>query len=135
MAQKAQTIAQALASAVIARANCIQSDNTEWRDRWERRIQSLVRDHMPSGSGIDTGTTIDLDRSSAEALRFTFSFHHMNENGYYDGWTDHVLIVRPDWSGVALKITGRDRNDTKGYLYQTYDYALSLPAPELTAED
>jgi hypothetical protein len=46
-------------------------------------------------------------------------------DGYYDGWTDHTVKVYPDWSGVRLNITGRNRNDIKDYLYETWDYALS----------
>lgn len=130
---KTQTLAQAIASAVVARANCQVSGNTEWFDRWTARIDQLIRNHMPSGSGIDSGTKIDLGRSNGNALRFSFGFHHMDENGYYDGWTQHELVVKPAFDGLSLHITGPDRNQIKEYLYQVYDAALNEPAPELNA--
>jgi hypothetical protein len=128
-----QTLAQAIASAVTARANCRASGNKEWLERWTDRIESLVRDHMPSGSGIDCGTKIDLERSNEHALRFSFSFHHMDEHGYYNGWTEHQLVVKPAFQGLSLHITGPDRNQVKEYLYEVYSQALSETAPELTA--
>jgi len=48
----------------------------------------------------------------------------MNENGYYDGWTSHTVTVTPGWNGPELRITGRDRNQIKDYLYDTFHYAL-----------
>jgi hypothetical protein len=80
---------------------------------------------LPSGSGIDSGTKIDLDKSHAEKIIFYFGFHHMDENGFYDGWTEHTLVVTPSFTGINLRIGGRDRNQIKEYLYDTYDYALT----------
>jgi hypothetical protein len=49
----------------------------------------------------------------------------MNDNGMYDGWTTHQVIVTPSLAfGFTLKITGRDRNQIKDYLSETYHYAL-----------
>lgn len=129
-----QTIAQAIANAISARKNCWESNNKEWFARWNDRALMLVRDYLPSGSGIDCGTALDLDKSSDNALRFTFSFHHMDENGFYCGWTEHKLIVKPSFSGVSLHITGPDRNEIKEYLYQIYECALSQEAPNLIAQ-
>lgn len=43
----------------------------------------------------------------------------------YDGWTDHTVIVTPSLrSGFDIRITGRDRNQTKEYLYEVFDSAL-----------
>ena len=50
----------------------------------------------------------------------SFGFHHMDENGMYDGWTNHDLIIRPDFDGFKIKITGRDRNCVKDYLYELF---------------
>lgn len=114
-----------LASLLSARKNCERTGNTEWFDRHTGSIESLVRKYMPSGSGIDNGTVLDLDASTPNRLVFTFGFHHMNENGYYDGWTHHTCVVTPDLaSGYDLRITGRDRNGIKDYLGETFGYAL-----------
>lgn len=89
------------------------------------RICDLV---MPHGSGIDGNhAKLDFDRSKPNRLVFApFDFHHMNDGGYYDGWSEHELIVSASLAhGYELKITGRDRNDVKEYLYQTIDYAIT----------
>lgn len=116
---------QAIASLVSARLNCIKSGNVEWKSRHHDAIEQLV-EFLPSGSGIDNGTKIDLDASTPEKLVFTFGFHHMNDAGMYDGWTEHILTVRPSLQfDIATTISGRNRNDIKDYLYETYGYALT----------
>lgn len=50
----------------------------------------------------------------------------MNENGMYDGWTEHKAIIKPSLVfGLDLKITGRDRNGIKEYLHDTFMQALT----------
>lgn len=93
-------------------------------------IEALVKAHMPSGSGIDNGTKIDLHASNRVKLVFTFGFHHMDEHGGYDGWTEHKLYVRPDFLfDITLNITGRNRNDIKEYLHGVYTHALNFEVP------
>ncbi len=118
-----------LASIVLARKNCIRSNNAEWRGRHEERIERLVKDCLPSGSGIDNGTKIDLDKSDETRLTFYAGYHHMNENGYYDGWTEHVITVRPSFDGIDIAISGRNRNDIKDYLHECYAMALTKETP------
>src|SRR5208337_2332016 len=84
-----------LAMLIQARRNCdakrlnggAQTDTSrnanEWFAHHENRILDLVSDHMPSGSGFDHGTQIDLDASHAEKLIFNTAFHHMDDNGFY----------------------------------------------------
>src|SRR5208282_4608245 len=96
-----------LASTVQARLNCIAAHNADgrlnWPEEWEAKheehILSLVEDYMPSGSGFDSGTKIDLDRSHADKLVFNTAYHHMNESGMYDGWTEHTVTVLPSLHG------------------------------------
>jgi hypothetical protein len=49
----------------------------------------------------------------------------MDENGMYAGWGDYTAVIRPAFHGIDLTIKGRNRNDIKEYLYQTYEYALT----------
>lgn len=130
-----------LASMIQARKTCEAKDNTEWFDRHTDTIEELVKQHMPHGSGFDAGTKIDFDASHAEKLVFTTGFHHMNDGGYYDGWTEHTITVTPSLSNeFNLRITGRNRNDIKELMYEyfrdslredvTYDLYLSR-FPEL----
>ena len=86
---------------------------------------SDLEDELPSGSGIDSGCKIDLDSSTSEKIVITFGFHHMNDGGYYDGWTEHKLTVKPSFLfGIDLKISGRDRNQIKDYLYDLFSFEL-----------
>lgn len=122
---KARPVYRELASAIIARRNCIESGNTQWRDRWTDRIEHIERDILPSGSGIDCGSKVDVDESDSRKIFIDLSFHHMDENGYYDGWTEHRITVSPSFDGIELKISGRDRNQIKDYLHDVYYHALT----------
>ena len=114
-------IYQLLAQKLDARLRCLEKGNTEWFAHHEVAILDIMRDTAPSGSGIDNGTSIDLDRSTGDRLVFELDYHHMNQDGYYDGWTAHTLTVKPSLMfGIDLRITGRDRNDIKDYLYDVY---------------
>ena len=92
----------------------------EWLPKAEESIQDIMRS-APSGSGIDCGTTLDIENSSSEKIILTFGFHHLNHNGYYDGWTQHKAVVRPSLrSGITIHISGRNRAGVKDYLYEVF---------------
>jgi hypothetical protein len=114
-----------MSSLIAAMANCKKANNQEWWEKHRDRLIVLTRARMPSGSGIDSGTMLDLDRSTPEKLVFTTAFHHMNNDGFYDGWTDHKVLVTPSLAhGFNLHITGRDRNQIKDYLYEVFSHDL-----------
>jgi hypothetical protein len=119
-----QTIAEAMSSALAARLNCIRSGNQEWLDRWEAFLLALQKE-LPRGSGIDRGTTIDFDCSRGEKIVLRTSFHHMDENGVYDGWTEHTIRITPAFRGFDLSISGRNKNEIKEYLAEVYHCALA----------
>lgn len=96
----------------------------EWKDKHQDRIDDLM-DAMPSGSGFDNGTRLDMDASHDDKLVFTTSYHHMNENGYYDGWTDHTVTVTPAFNGFHIRVSGRNRNDIKDYIGEVFHAVLS----------
>ena len=122
---------QALASALQAKVNCRESGNTEWYHKHVERLNTLVQDHMPRGSGVDNGSYLDHEKSSPDKLVFTTSYHHMNDGGMYDGWTDHTVVVTPSLAfGISLRITGRNRNDIKDYLADLFLEALKTEVSE-----
>lgn len=91
----------------------------------EEQIKDMVKEYMPSGSGIDSGVKFDFDKSKPDKLVFHFGYYHMNENGMYVGWTYHSLIVTPSLaSEFNLRVTGRNQNDIKPYLYEIFHEAL-----------
>jgi hypothetical protein len=88
-------------------------------------LSALVKEHMPSGSGFDSGTDIDLDKSNPDRLVFSTAFHHMNEHGLYCGWTEHRVTVRPSLTyAIELTVSGRNRNGIKDYAYDVFRDAL-----------
>lgn len=116
-----------LARLAAQHQNCIAQNNIEWEEKSRLALLALVSDSMPSGSGIDHATKIDLDKSDGEKLIFYVDYHHMNgESGMYDGWTSHVVTVRGSlWTDFNLSISGRDRDGIKEYLHDVYSTALS----------
>ena len=120
-----------IASMMHARENCEASSNKEWYQRHTERLETIERSCLPSGSGIDNGCTIDLGRSKQNRIVLSLGFHHMNEHGYYDGWSYHDVIVTPSLEfGFDLRITGRDRNDIKNYLYDVLQVCLDATFTE-----
>lgn len=122
---------QAIASALVAIRNCQKSGNVEWEERHGDNIAALVRQHLPSGGGFDAGTTFDLESNlddKRERLTFITSFHHMDSNGSYAGWSEHKVILTPSFSGFHMKVTGRDRNAIKDYIGDTFYNALEAAA-------
>lgn len=118
------TLIEDIASTIDAYHNCVKSGNALWEGKHLERLEQIARNELPSGSGIDSGTAIDIERSSGNKIILTAGFHHMDENGYYDGWTEHEVIVTPAFDGINLKITGRNRNEIKDYLHDVYYWTL-----------
>jgi hypothetical protein len=105
--------------------NCVKNNNKMWEDTWKDSIDKQL-ELLPHGSGLDAGVHFDWKTSTPDKLIFKFSFHHM-EDGYYDGWTDHQLILTPAFhTEYNIKITGEDRNDIKDYLYELFDHIFTL---------
>lgn len=115
-----------LASALQARLNCEKSGNTEWFIRHLEKIEDFCKKYLPHGSGFDSGCNFDPDASRPNRLVFSADFHHMNENGFYDGWTTHSVIITPDLAfGFNMRITGRDKREIKEYISQVFHDVLS----------
>lgn len=100
--------------------------NEAFRPECEDRIGRLEY-LLPRGFGVDSGCTIDVENSSSDKVIINFSWHHLNQDGYYDGWTDHKLIVKPKlWNDFDMRITGSNRNGIKDYLYDLFDSYLKM---------
>lgn len=86
----------------------------------EAELDKIMK-NAPSGSGFDKGTELD-DSSSSNKLIFNTAFHHMDENGYYDGWTDHKVIITPSFiNSFDMRISGRNRNNIKEYISDLFN--------------
>jgi len=123
-----RTLYQEIASTAQARHNCLEMERKtgkthEWTARHMATLTRL-QDLLPSGSGIDNGTKIDCHATNGERIVLTLGFHHMNEHGMYDGWTQHTVKVTPMFSGISLHVTGHNRNGIKEYLHEELHGAL-----------
>jgi hypothetical protein len=117
---------QKLARLMIARDNCAQSGNDEWRMKHLDLAIELVRNNMPSGSGFNAGTALDYDACKRNRLVLTTSFHHMNDGGFCDGWTIHTITVTPSLAfDFDLRVSGRNRNQIKDYIEEIFSEALN----------
>lgn len=116
-----------IAMVFSAYLNCANSDtHSEWEDKHAEKIESICKNELPSGSGFDSGTVFNFDKSRKNRLVFQIDFHHMDDNGFYCGWSEHEAIVTPDLAfGFDLRITGRDRRFIKEYIADTLHYHLT----------
>lgn len=90
-------------------------------------LYDYVHKNCLRGSGFDAGSFLDLN-STSKRLIFVTSFHHMDEHGGYDGWTEHKVIVTPLFQGFDIRVTGRDRDGIKDYIGETFYHWLSSDA-------
>lgn len=117
---------QVLALRVEAMKNCEATGNTEWRAKHLASIEWLVKQFMPFGGGFDNGTVF-IWSGAANLLAFDTRFHHMNGDGYYNGWTSHTVRVRPSLAlGFLLTISGQDRNNVKDVVHEAFYDALNI---------
>ena len=111
---------QRLASLVVAYKNCEKNDNDVWKNEHNISIDKIM-ETSPSGSGFDNGTSIDIEESDENKLVFYTEFHHMEEHGYYAGWTDHKIIVEPNLVfDFVVIVEGDDVNYIKEYIEEVF---------------
>ncbi len=92
----------------------------------EERIRKLVKWYLPNGNGFNAGCKL-LDESTPEKLVFNADFNHIGSNGVYVGWSEHKVIVKPCFAlGFTIKVTGRDRNEVKSYIAETFTHLLDV---------
>ncbi len=106
-------------------------------------LTDLLKEHLPSGSGFDAGTQLEQDMCWSQGsiggfpgrlVFFTF-YHHMDEHGWYDGWTEHNVYVTPAWGGFDIKVSGINKNGIKDDIAEVFHNVLSTeveyaPVPE-----
>lgn len=92
-------------------------------------VEDFLKNHGPSGSGIDCGTKIcwmKTDFTKKEKIVLIVDYHHMDEYGGYCGWTEHNVVITPTMIGspFQVKITGKNKNQIKDYLADTFYHWL-----------
>jgi len=80
---------------------------------------------LPRGSGFDNGCKVDIDASDDQELVVKFSYHHMNNNGFYTYWTEHKLTIFASLANdYDMYISGRNVDGIKDYFYDQFRYCL-----------
>lgn len=108
--------------------NCINNNNKEYQDKHEDRINQIIKNCLPSGSGIDSGIDFLFDQSKDNYLVFDSAYHVMNDNGCYTHWIHFKIIIKPSLQfGFDMIIKGNfgKCQDIKDYLYDTLDYSFN----------
>ncbi len=95
------------------------------RVEWEWDATATIDRIMgtaPHGSGIDSGVSLDIDKSTGERLVFTIPYHRMNNEGYYCEWIDYKMTVKPSlrWD-YSARIMGRNREGLRDYVADVMD--------------
>lgn len=134
---------QAIATALEARRGLEDAENhtagnREWFERWTARLDDMAANWLPSGSGFDCGTKIDVDAKAGRIVLDT-EYHHLGEHGMYTRWTAHSIIVTPNLAhGFDLRVTGVNHNDIKSYIGELFHSVLDGafdPVTEWRADD
>ncbi len=123
------TLIQKLACTIIAKKNTEKSGNVMWAGRHADTI-AYIGGKLPTGSGFDSGSFIDVERSTPKAVYIDTSFHHHAEHGY-DGWTEHTLKIVPTFDGFDFSISGPNKNEIHDYIGEVFHQLLSEEYVEL----
>lgn len=117
---------QHIAQCLGAIENCRASGNDEWFGKHRETVRQFCAMFLPTGAGFDNGTCVVFAQSGPEKIVLDTGYHHMNDAGSYDGWTEHKVTVTPSLQfNFTLKISGRDRNCIKEYIAEVFRSALS----------
>ena len=100
---------------------CKAEGNKEWKEKHEKYLKKLL-EYLPNGSGYDNGT--HLVSITPQKAIFQTSFHHMNDVGFYDGWTDHKVTVCATFSGIEVNVSGRNKNNITEMIADDFHFAL-----------
>jgi hypothetical protein len=102
----------------------MQGNEQRFIDMWTPVLEE-INARLPSGSGFDVGSYLDVNASTQMRLVFVTAFHHMSDCGIYSGWTEHNVAVTPNFEGFTIRVTGRDKNMIKDYIADVFHEALS----------
>lgn len=87
----------------------------------EQCLQNLQDKYFPYGSGFDNKIKLDRVKSTPKKLIIPFSYHCMNDNGYYDGWIHCELIITPSLLfGFNMKINWKGYKGKYKFILEDY---------------
>lgn len=116
---RTEPLFQRIAVLLGAMENC-RVKNTpearEWFLKHQGRLDNLLKQHLPHGSGFDADPKIDMrdgEEGRPEDPDKTYTivapFHKMDENGFYCGWIDlYIRVTASLTSEFDLQVTSMD---------------------------
>ena len=107
-----KTLAQEIQGAMSAYLNSIKHGSPSSVHYWEDYLSAIEQEFLPHGSGFDSGCVISPDESTHDYFVINTAYHHMDENGFYCGWSNHRIKVLPSHvHGIDFKIVSQDHRD------------------------
>lgn len=104
-----------------------QIDNPDISDLACQEINKII-DLIPHGSGIDSETIFDFEKSNSQKLILKSAYHNLNENGYYDSRTYFKIVLSPSFIDFDLEIVSnfpKKYSSTKEYLQEIFYYSFN----------
>ena len=106
----------------------------EYLDSKNKRVDELIDKYLPSGSGFDGKIELD-EKSTDKKIILHVEYHHMNDNGFYDGWSTFKIIITPSLAyDYSLVVKGE--TVVKKYFYDGVfkNYIIDTFMPYLDKE-
>ncbi len=91
-----------IASAAGAYHRCVEANNEVYAAHWHNALYDYGL-QLPRGSGIDSGTSIDVDGTRDDIITLNVPYHHMCD-GYYRGWWQYQVTVIPTFDGISVGV-------------------------------
>lgn len=85
---------------------------------------ALLEKLLPIGNGVETGCVILL-KSTEKRIEVDTAYWHPNYSYETSRWTEHQVVITPSFEGeINIRITGKNENNVKDYLYDIFHEAL-----------
>lgn len=112
-----------IAYAMEALENCKRHDNKLWEDHWSLLVDMGVG-LLPHGGGFDDYPKLTREVAKQDYLVFHGSYHEMNSHGFYVGWRDYRVVVKPSFvHGLTVRVTGAGKALGE-YIHEVFHSAL-----------
>lgn len=93
-----------------------------------------IMQFLPHGSGFDKGT--EIEACDDKRIVFSTSFHHMDENGFYDGWTEHKVTIHASLTvEISVAVSGINKRGIKDYIADVFSELMYREFKWIDAED
>ena len=100
------------------------------QENWAKRTKelSLLNELLPKGNGIQRqlGLPVILLESTKKRIVIDTAYRHTYDS--YDTtsrWTVHQVVITPSFEGeIDIRITGKNVNNVKDYLYDVFRESL-----------